>query len=220
MTAPDPAPLDGLGQLLAMREAGRGAPIGETLGFTLVKVERGRAVFEGTPDRTVYNPIGSVHGGYAATLLDSACGIAVHSQLVAGQGYTTLELKIAYHRGLSDRSGTVRAEGRVVTMGRRVAFAEATLVDGEGRLCASATSTLLVFDLPACPGSPMRRGAIRATPPRPRPRTPRCAASTARSCRRSCAARPARSLRRAPRDAQARARRSTRRYCPRPARAG
>ncbi|SFR96435.1 PaaI family thioesterase [Sphingomonas jatrophae] len=143
-----PEGLDGLAQLNAMRAEGRQPPIGETLNFQLVALDRGHAVFEGEPDRSVYNPIGSVHGGYAATLLDSACGVAVHSQLGVGQGYTTLELKVAYHRGLSDRSGRVRAEGRVVSMGRRVAFAEATLHDGQGRLCASATSTLLVFDLP------------------------------------------------------------------------
>ena len=81
-------------------------------------------------------------------LLDSACGIAVHSQITADQGYTTLELKIAYHRAMTDKSGRVRAEGSIVSMGRRVAFAEAKLFDGDGRLCASATSTLLVFDLP------------------------------------------------------------------------
>lgn len=142
----DEQAMDGLAQLLAMRASGRRAPIGETMGFDLTDIERGRAVFEGAPGRSVYNPIGSVHGGYAATLLDSACGIAVHSQLGAGQGYTTLELKVSYLRGLSDTSGRVRAEGRVLSMGRRVAFAEATLVDGDGRLCATATSTLLVFD--------------------------------------------------------------------------
>lgn len=146
MTDSDFAALDGLAQLRAMQASGRQPPIGETLGFVLAEVEFGRAVFEGEPGRSVYNPIGSVHGGYAATLLDSACGIAVHSRLAVGQGYTTLELKVAYHRGLSDRSGRVRAEGVVVTMGRRVAFAEAKLFDGEGRLCASATSTLLVFE--------------------------------------------------------------------------
>lgn len=148
MTIDAPIAADGLAQLHAMMATGGRAPIGETMKFALVEVERGIAVFEGTPDRSVYNPIGSVHGGYAATLLDSACGIAVHSQLGVGQGYTTLELKVAYHRGLSDGSGRVRAAGRVVSMGRRVAFAEATLHDGEGRLCATATSTLLVFDLP------------------------------------------------------------------------
>ncbi|WP_242098340.1 PaaI family thioesterase [Sphingomonas sp. CROZ-RG-20F-R02-07] len=146
MTDSDFAALDGLAQLRAMQASGRQPPIGETLGFVLAEVELGRAVFEGEPGRSVYNPIGSVHGGYAATLLDSACGIAVHSRLAVGQGYTTLELKVAYHRGLSDRSGRVRAEGVVVTMGRRVAFAEAKLFDGGGRLCASATSTLLVFE--------------------------------------------------------------------------
>ena len=137
---------DGLQQLRAMLMGDLKAPMGEKLGFTLVEVERGHVVFEGTPDRSVYNPLGSVHGGYAATLLDSACGIAVHSQLGAGRGHTTLELKVSYLRGLTERSGTVRATGRVISAGSRVAFAEATLHDGDGRLCATATSTLLVFD--------------------------------------------------------------------------
>lgn len=141
------AGLDGLGQLSALLERGLQPPIGQTLDFQLVTIERGRAVFEGKPSTAVYNPIGSVHGGYAATLLDSACGCAVHSSLEANQGYTTLELKIAYHRGLSSESGPVRAEGKVVSIGRRVAFAEARLIDATGRLCASATSTLLVFDI-------------------------------------------------------------------------
>lgn len=143
---------DGLRQLRAMLAGELKAPMGEKLGFTLVKVERGHVVFEGTPDRSVYNPLSSVHGGYAATLLDSACGIAVHSQLDANRGHTTLELKVSYLRGLSERSGTVRATGRVVSAGRRVAFAEATLHDGDGRLCATATSTLLVFDVESRPG--------------------------------------------------------------------
>jgi uncharacterized protein (TIGR00369 family) len=142
----DPDQLDGLSQLLALRDAGRNAPIADTLGFRLVEIEKGFVVFEGTPGRNVYNPIGTVHGGYAATLLDSACGCAVHSQLDAGQGYTTLELKVAYHRPLTDQTGVVRAEGRTLSFGRRAAFAEAKLLDAEGRLCASATSTLLVFD--------------------------------------------------------------------------
>lgn len=139
--------LDGLQQLRAMLAGNARAPMGETLNFKLVKAERGHVEFEGAPDRSVYNPLGSVHGGYAATLLDSACGIAVHSELEANRGHTTLELKVSYLRGLSERSGTVRATGRAVSVGRRVAFAEATLHDGEGRLCATATSTLLVFDI-------------------------------------------------------------------------
>jgi uncharacterized protein (TIGR00369 family) len=140
---------DGFRQLRAMLAGELTAPMGEKLGFTLVEVERGHVVFEGTPNRSVYNPLGSAHGGYAATLLDSASGIAVHSQLDANRGHTTLELKVSYRRGLSERSGTVRATGRVVSAGRRVAFAEATLHDSDGRLCATATSTLLVFDVDA-----------------------------------------------------------------------
>jgi uncharacterized protein (TIGR00369 family) len=138
---------DGLQQLRAMLARGVKAPMIEKLGLALVELERGHVVFEGTPDVSVYNPLGSVHGGYAATLLDSACGIAVHSQLGAERGHTTLELKVSYLRGLSESSGTVRATGRTVSLGRRVAFAEATLHDGQGRLCATATSTLLIFDM-------------------------------------------------------------------------
>jgi uncharacterized protein (TIGR00369 family) len=143
----DSAGLDGYGQLAALIAANRHPPIGETLEFWLVELERGRVVFEGSPSRKVFNPIGSVHGGYAATLLDSACGCAVHSSLPAGQGYTTLELKVAYHRALSETSGPVRAEGTLVSLGRRVGFSEARLVDVQGRLCASATSTLLIFPI-------------------------------------------------------------------------
>ena len=103
-------------------------------------------MFGGHPDESVYNPIGTVHGGYAATLLDSAVGCAVHSVLKAGQGYTTLELKVAYHRAMTKDTGPVRAEGRVIHAGRRAAFAEGQLTDAQGRLYATATSTLLVFD--------------------------------------------------------------------------
>jgi uncharacterized protein (TIGR00369 family) len=136
----------GLEQLQTLMTAGKMPGIGRSLEFTLVEVEHGRAVFEGTPGPHAYNPIGSVHGGYAATLLDSACGCAVHAALSATQGYTTLELKVAYHRGMTDKTGPVRAEGRVITIGRRTAFSEATLKDAAGKLYATATSTLLVFD--------------------------------------------------------------------------
>ena len=120
--------------------------IGKTMGFRAVELHEGRVVFEGDPDERVYNPIGTVHGGYAATLLDSALACAVHTRLAATQGYTTLELKVAYHRALTHESGPVRAEGVVVSIGRRAAFAEGRLIDKQGRLCASATSTLLVFE--------------------------------------------------------------------------
>ncbi len=120
--------------------------IGVTLGFKLVELEEGRVVFEGVPGKHVYNPIGTVHGGYAATLLDSAVGCAVHSMLKANQGYTTLELKVAYHKAMTEQTGPVRAEGKIINLGRRTAFAEGRLTDAAGKLYASATSTLLIMD--------------------------------------------------------------------------
>jgi uncharacterized protein (TIGR00369 family) len=136
----------GAEQLRALMKSGFGAGIGRALDFTLSEVGDGRVVFTGTPGQQVYNPIGTVHGGYAATLLDSACGCAVHSKLSATQAYTTLELKVAYHKAMTDRTGPVRAEGWVVTMGRRAAFAEGRIIDASGRLYASATSTLLIIE--------------------------------------------------------------------------
>lgn len=140
--------LDGLSQLRALIASGRRPGIAVSLDFTLIEVDAGHAVFAGTPGEHAYNPIGSVHGGYAATLLDSACGCAVHSRLSATQAYTTLELKIAYHRAITRDTGRLLAVGRVVSFGRRAAFAEGTLQDEEGRLYASATSTLLIIDRP------------------------------------------------------------------------
>jgi uncharacterized protein (TIGR00369 family) len=144
--ATDLGGLAGIEQLRAVfdgKTAWKG--IGKTLDFRPVTLEEGFVVFEGRPTKAVYNPIGTVHGGYAATLLDSAVGCAVHSLMKPGQGFTTLELKVSYHRALTDESGPVRAEGRVTSLGRRAAFAEGKLLDAKGRLCASCTSTLLVF---------------------------------------------------------------------------
>jgi uncharacterized protein (TIGR00369 family) len=124
------------------------APIAGTLDFMLVHAEPGLAVFQGRPGRAHYNPLGSVHGGWFATLLDSAVGCAVHTTLPAGRGYTTLELKLNLVRALTDRVPLVRAEGRVVHAGRQVATAEGRLVGHDGRLYAHATTTCLVFDLP------------------------------------------------------------------------
>jgi uncharacterized protein (TIGR00369 family) len=140
------AGLTGIEQLKLLISAGRRPGIAVSLDFTLSEVADGFAVFTGTPGQHAYNPIGMVHGGYAATLLDSACGCAVHTKLSATQSYTTLELKVAYHKTITDSTGPLRAEGRVVTAGRRVAFAEGRLVDAAGRLYASATSTLLVME--------------------------------------------------------------------------
>ena len=137
--------MTGLEQLRAAF-GGAGPGIGRTRGFKVVEIAEGRVGFSGNPGPEVYNPIGTVHGGYAATLLDSACGCAVHSRLAPGQGYTTLELKVAYHRAMTQATGEVFAEGKVVSLGRRAGFAEATLKDAAGRLYASATSSLLVFD--------------------------------------------------------------------------
>src|SRR5665811_349501 len=120
--------------------------IAQLMGVKPVLAEEGHVVFEGRPTKDVYNPIGTVHGGYAATLLDSACGCAVHTKLSPTQRYTTLELKVAYHKAMTRDTGPVRAEGRVITIGRRAAFAEAKITDAAGRLYASATSTLLVMD--------------------------------------------------------------------------
>jgi uncharacterized protein (TIGR00369 family) len=140
--------LSGLELMRKMIADGRGPPIATTLQFRLAEVEKGRAVFRATPGPHAYNPIGVIHGGYAATLLDSACGVAVHSMLEPGQGYTTLELKVAYHRAMTNDTGEVEAVGKIISFGRRVAFSEAQLSDSKGRLLASATSTLLVFEVP------------------------------------------------------------------------
>jgi uncharacterized protein (TIGR00369 family) len=136
----------GIEQLRALIASGRRPGIAISLDFTLIEVGDGTAVFAGTPGQHAYNPIGIVHGGYAATLLDSACGCAVHTRLKAGQGYSTLELKVAYHKAITDQTGPMRAEGRIVSMGRRVGFSEGRLVDASGKLYASATSTLLVIE--------------------------------------------------------------------------
>lgn len=124
------------------------APISQTLDFLLVEGEPGRMVFQGTPGRQHYNPLGSVHGGYFCTLLDSAMGCAVHSMLPKGMGYTTLELKVNLIRALTDKTGPVRAEGKVIQVGSRVGVAEGRLVDVDGKLYAHATTTCLVFPLP------------------------------------------------------------------------
>lgn len=136
----------GLDVLRAVAE-GRlpGAPIAGLIGFRLVEAAPGRAVFEGTPGERHLNPMGGVHGGYAATLLDSCMGCAVHTVLAAGQSYTTLELKVSYVRGMTAATGPVRAEGSVLNAGRRAAFAEGRLLDASGRLMAHGTTTCMVF---------------------------------------------------------------------------
>ena len=137
--------MSGLEQVRAMLAAGRQPPFGVKLGVSLVEADYGHAIFEGVPDDSTFNPMGSVHGGYFASMLDSACGIAVQTALEPGCGYTTLELKVQFIAPLTERSGTVRAVGKLVSIGRRAAFSEASLFDGQGKLCATATSTLLIL---------------------------------------------------------------------------
>lgn len=124
-------------------------PIGETLDFVPIRMEPGLAVFQGRPLRRHYNPLGTVHGGWFATLLDSAVGCAVHTTLPAGRGYTTLELKVNMIRALTDKVPLVRAEGKVIHTGRQVATAEGRIVGPDGKLYAHATTTCMVFDHPS-----------------------------------------------------------------------
>ncbi|WP_406260568.1 PaaI family thioesterase [Actinacidiphila glaucinigra] len=124
-------------------------PIASTLGFTLEEVEEGRAVFAMEPGEEHYNPIGSVHGGVYATLLDSAAGCAVQSVLPQGMGYTSLDLNLKFLRPITVDTGKVRAVGTVLNQGRRTALAQAELFDATDRLLAHATSSCMLFPVPA-----------------------------------------------------------------------
>jgi uncharacterized protein (TIGR00369 family) len=123
------------------------AAIAKTLDFQLLEVEEGRALFQGTPGAAHLNPMGTIHGGWYATLLDSALGCAVHTMMPAGRGYTTAELGINLVRGIGNKAPRVRAEGKVVHCGRQLATAEARLYGPDGTLYAHGTTTCLVFDL-------------------------------------------------------------------------
>ena len=121
------------------------APIGGTLGFRLVEVEPGRAVFEGEPGPNLLNPLGAVHGGFALSLIDSATGCSVHTELEAGVGYTTVETKVNFVRPITAGTGRIRCEGRVLSRGRTIATAEARLTSADGKLLAHGTSTLIIL---------------------------------------------------------------------------
>jgi uncharacterized protein (TIGR00369 family) len=144
------AHLNGLEQMRGILE-GRlhFAPIARALDFFMVEVEHGRAVFQGTPSLAFYNPLGTVHGGWFTTLLDSALGCAVHSTMPVGKAYTTAELSVNMVRAITTKVPRVRAEGKVVHVGRQLATAEARLVGPDGTLYAHGTTTCLVFDLPS-----------------------------------------------------------------------
>ncbi|MGW2616891.1 PaaI family thioesterase [Streptomyces sp. NPDC001500] len=125
-----------------------GPPVNRTVDFALDEVEPGRAVFSLTPGEEHYNPIGSVHGGIFATLLDSAAGCAVQTTLPQGMAYTSLDLTVKFLRPITVETGTVRAVGTVVNQGRRTALAQAQLIDERDRLLAHATSSCLIFPVP------------------------------------------------------------------------
>ena len=146
----DIAGLTGLQQMQAMLDGKLPYPhIAQTLDFSLVEVGEGRAVFQGQPQLKHYNPLGTVHGGWYATLLDSAVGCAVHTAMPVGRAYTTAELSVNIVRAASHKSGPLRAIGTVVHSGRQLATAEGRLVGADGKLYAHATTTCLVFDFPA-----------------------------------------------------------------------
>ena len=123
------------------------APITRELGMRIVEVEKGRVVFQSTPELRFYNPLGSVHGGFLATMLDSAMACAIHSTLDAGIGYTTIEFKITFLRPVTDQTGPVRAEGKIISVGRRVGASEGSLLDAGGKVLAHATTSCLIFPL-------------------------------------------------------------------------
>ncbi|MGE8358748.1 PaaI family thioesterase [Pseudomonas sp.] len=124
-------------------------PFGHLVDFIPLEWESGRFVFQGTPDARHYNPLGSIHGGYAATLLDSCMGCAIHTQLKRGQGYTTTDLRISYVRALTSKVGPVRAEGRIVHLGRSTALAEGRIYDVDDRLYAVGSTTCLILGTPS-----------------------------------------------------------------------
>ena len=140
--------LDGLDLFKGLLEGRFPAPpISKVLGFSLLQVEAGRVIFGYTPVFDHYNPLGSVHGGIAATLLDSVMGCCIHTMLKAGSGYTTVEIKVNYVRAMTDKTGPVRAEGKVINVGSRIATSEGRLTDASGKLLAHGTTTCLIFPI-------------------------------------------------------------------------
>ncbi|CAH1653555.1 Uncharacterized domain 1-containing protein [Hyphomicrobiales bacterium] len=126
-------------------------PFADAMDFELAEAEEGRVVFVGTPSARFFNPLGMIHGGWTATILDSAMACAAHSTLRPGEGYTTLEMKLNYVRPVMPDSGTVRCEGKLIYRGGTVATTEGRLVDARGKLLAHGTETCLIF--PAKPSA-------------------------------------------------------------------
>jgi uncharacterized protein (TIGR00369 family) len=162
----DPAPflaaLPRTGGLDLLRQMAAGAlpepPIAATLGFEDITFDPGRVTVTLRPGEHHLNPLGTVHGGVLATLLDTACGCAVHTTLDAGTGYTSLDLVTRFLRPVSPATGLITCEGEVLARGSRTATAQARVVDGAGRLLAHATSTCLLFPIGAPVGDPGASG--------------------------------------------------------------
>lgn len=145
----EPPPVRQMRGLEALRAMAAGdypqPPISKTMGFRLVEVDEGRVVFEGEPSSAVLNPMGVVHGGWALTLIDSACGAAGHTTLPPGVGYGSLETKANFVRPILADTGVLRAEGRVLSQGRTILTAEAKITDARGKLYAHGTSTCMII---------------------------------------------------------------------------
>ena len=141
------ASMSGLEYLRSLIHSGRGVPIGALMDFKLVKVETGVALFSGMPAEYHYNPIGVVHGGFAAALLDSALGCSVHTTLKPGFAYTTLELKVNFVRAMRISTGLVTCEGKIIYVGSRIATAEAKIIDAGGKLYAHGSTTCLIMPM-------------------------------------------------------------------------
>jgi uncharacterized protein (TIGR00369 family) len=143
------AGLTGLETLRGMIERRLPAPpFSAATDIFLVEADEGRVVFEGTPTAAFFNPLGSIHGGWTAAIMDSAMACAVHSTLKAGEAYTTLEFKLHFCRPIMPATGLVRCEGIVLSRGRRAATSEGKLYDASGKLLAHGTETCLIFDMP------------------------------------------------------------------------
>jgi uncharacterized protein (TIGR00369 family) len=123
------------------------APMADLMNITLVEVVPGRIVFESLPERRFYNPMGTIHGGYFGTLLDTAMGCAVQTMLKRGFGYTTIEYKVTLIRPMTEKTGTVRVEGRSIHVGKRVGSAEGRIVDAAGTIYAHGTTTCMIVAL-------------------------------------------------------------------------
>jgi uncharacterized protein (TIGR00369 family) len=123
-------------------------PFAETSDIWLIKAEHGRVVFEGTPSQRFLNPLGTIHGGWISTLLDSAMGCAVHSTLKPGHGYTTVDMTVSFVKAVLPASGNLTCESKIIHSGGRIATAEGRIIDATGKLIAHGTETCLIFKAP------------------------------------------------------------------------